>query len=124
MHLAFSILLITTAIIIMIYDWKIQSIPLWLILINYSSICIINNYWLALGLLLIMILYKLDYPIDGIYLCLIGYLIIINNNYVFSSIIIFALLLWVLLSKKEKMSFMIPLELVIIIELIMKEKII
>ena len=79
-HMIIFILFTISAIGIILYDYKYQYIPLWLILFNYISICLICNYWLLFGIILIFILYKVNKPIDVIYVLIMLYLIIRIRN--------------------------------------------
>lgn len=123
MNLVYNIILILTAIAIIIYDYKIQKIPMWLLIINYSSICLLINEWLLIGILYIILAKIKDFPIDGLYVIMIIYLIIIVNSN-FSLLSILVILLNILLTSRPKISFMISLEIAIIIELLLKEMLI
>ena len=118
-NLVFSIIFYVSAISIIIYDYKIQKIPLWLVLTNYTMICLLINPIILVGNIFILLLKKLDKPIDIIYIFTMSYLILINNN-IYSSIGIIIMLLFIILSK-DKVSLMVPLEIIGILEILVKE---
>lgn len=120
MNLAFNILqtvFIISAFTIMGYDYKYQKIPYWLLLINYISLSLLVEPVLLIGFAYIIICKLEDKPVDFLYLLVICYLIIYGNKYFAIASIILSLL-FILLNKKEKLSFMIPLEISCIIMLI------
>lgn len=123
MNPIYDILFIITAIIIMVYDYKYQQIPEILVLFNYLMIAIIVNPYLLVGCMVIMLLKKLDQPIDIVYLLTIVYLnIIVDTRY--AILCVLTLLLYVILYDKKnnhKISLMVPLELCCILEIIVKE---
>ena len=107
----------------MIFDYKYKAIPLWIILINYSALSILVNPTFLIGNIVILLLKKLDRPIDSLYLIVIGYLIIMSTSrYNIFGILI--LLAFILFSKEEKLSYMVPIELACIFELFMMEVIV
>ena len=114
---------ILTAILIVIYDFKIQKIPISLLLTNYISMSLMVNYWLLLGVLVIFCAKKFDFPIDILYVGILCYLIIIlhNNLSIFAILIV---LIQVLLSTrkesftKENLSLMVSLEPALLFELL------
>lgn len=116
-HMIIFILFTISAIGIILYDYKYQYIPLWLILFNYISICLICNYWLLFGIILIFILYKVNKPIDVIYVLIMLYLIIRIRNTQCNIACIILILLCIFYQKQEKLSFMIPLEMAILIQI-------
>jgi len=120
MNLVCSIIFIITAIVVTIYDYKYQKIPLWIIIINYMSLSLLIHPLFIIGILLILLCYKLDIAIDTIYLIVIGYLILIGNS-VISIISIIILLVSIFISKRKYISYMIPIEIACIIELFFKE---
>ena len=117
MNLVCSIIFIITAVAVATFDYKYQRIPLWLVLINYTSLSLLIHPIFLIGIILILFSKKLNRPIDFIYLIIIGYLIIINND-VYSTLSIFILLVSIIFAKRDPMSFMIPIELVCAIEII------
>ena len=114
---------ILTAILIVIYDFKIQKIPIILLLTNYISMSLMVNYWLLLGVLVIFCAKKFDFPIDILYVGILCYLIIIlhNNLSIFAILIV---LIQILLSTrkesftKENLSLMVSLEPALLFELL------
>lgn len=116
MNLAYNVIFVITAIFIMIYDFKYQKIPISLLVLNYISVCLLTNIYLLIGLSIILILKKLDRPIDILYLSILGYIIIVNQN-VYSVISILILLLYIIFSKSTHISLMVPLELALLYQL-------
>ena len=109
---------ILTAIVIIGYDFKIQKIPFWLILINYTSLCILINYFLLFGIFILIILKKKKKPIDIVYLFTSGYLILIINN-IIGLMSICIILIYIMMSKREKISLMVPIEIVLILNILL-----
>lgn len=109
-----AIVFITTAIITIIYDYKIQRIPLVVILLNYISICLLVNPYLLVGILLILIIKKLDKSVDIVYILTLAYLFLNQNNLIYLLCII-PILIQTILSKSKKISLMISIELSFII---------
>lgn len=132
MNLVCSSIFIITAIIVAIYDFKYQQIPIALIIVNYlllSYISIPNIIYklivMVIGIGLLLYYKKQDLPIDRLFFVFISYLILIHHNNIILSVIeVLILLLYVVLSKKEKISLMVPIEIICIIEIILKEDII
>lgn len=113
---------ILTAIFVIIFDIRVQKIPILLLIINYISLCVIANYWLLFGLLIIILAKIWNKPIDILYVFILCYLIIIQSTYKLSIIAILIVLCQVIFSKDEnKISFMLSLELAIMYELILME---
>lgn len=123
MNLICNIILVISAIAIIIYDYKIKKIPMWLLIINYISICLILNKWLLFGIVFIILAKLKDFPIDMLYVFIMCYLIIIVNNY-FGLLGIMILLLHIILSKEDKISFMVSLEIAIVLEILIKEMVV
>lgn len=123
MNLICNIILVISAIAIIIYDYKIKKIPMWLLIINYISICLILNKWLLFGIVFILLAKLKDFPIDMLYVFIMCYLIIIVNNY-FGLLGIMILLLHIILSKEDKISFMVSLEIAIVLEILIKEMVV
>ena len=111
-------ILIVTAALIMVYDYKIQKIPIWLLIINYVSICLISNKWLFIGIIFIFVAKKYDKPIDPLYVALVCYFIFMNQS-IIQILFILILIFHIAISKKCKISFMLPLEIVIVCELLL-----
>ena len=116
MNLVCNIIFIITAILTIIYDFKYKKIPISIIVLNYIAISILLNKYLLFGLIFIYAYKKLDKPIDILYVLLLGYAIIIKMN-ILSVISIIVVLLYTLLSKSKYTSFMVPLELALLIEI-------
>lgn len=116
MNLVYSIIFLISTIGVIIFDWKIQKIPVSLILINYISLALLINPLLIIGVIIIFISKYLDKPIDLLYLLILSYLIIISDS-VHSAIAILIVVTYIVLSNKEKLSFMVPLELAITFEI-------
>lgn len=124
MNLVYNILQILfaiSAIIIIVYDRKYQKIPFWIVIANYVCIVALTNYWLLLGLVYLIICKIKDTPIDWLFVLIMFYLIIRKGNILCSIISILICLVYVLISrKKERISYMVPLELAIAVMLFMK----
>lgn len=107
--------IILSAIFIMYYDIKKQEIPISLIITNYACACLlINPYLLLFGEIFIFIAYKYKIPIDPLYLILIVYLILIKG--ISGPLLTLSLLLGLIFIfvSKRKVSFMFPLEVILI----------
>ena len=59
------IVVFLTAIVIMLFDYKLKKIPMWLLLINYTAICLMVNYWLLFGIIVIILAIPKEIVIDG-----------------------------------------------------------
>lgn len=111
-------ILLLSAIMIAVYDLKYQEIPIWLLLINYISVSCLVDYTLLLGLVVIVLAKIKDFPIDILYLFVMGYLIIIVNSKILAITLIACFLAYALLyrttqkskSRVEKIPAMLPLE--------------
>ena len=126
MSLIYKILLLSilfiTSIIIIIYDSRIKRIPMWLLIINYSVICfLVNNLYLLFGILFILFIKYKNYSIDILYIFFMIYLIIIVNNYYINIVNIIIMLCYIIISKDDKLSFMVPLEICILLNFFIKE---
>lgn len=114
-------LFIISAIIIIVYDYKYQKIPFWVVIVNYTILSGLINYWLLFGLLYLIFCKIKDVPIDMLYVLVIFYLIIITNYSVVSILVCLICAIYVIISRKaSKISFMVPLEISIIIMLLTK----
>ena len=81
--------------------------------------CLLISPYLLAGNVVILILKKLDKPVDVVYIALLAvYLTIYKNNYNFLALI--PMIVQVLVTKKEKISFMISIELAYAILMILK----
>lgn len=114
-------LFIISTIVIIVYDYKYQKIPFWVVIVNYTILSGVINYWLLFGLLYLIFCKIKDVPIDMLYVLVIFYLIIITNYSVVSILVCLICAIYVIISRKaSKISFMVPLEISIIIMLLTK----
>lgn len=120
MNIVLHIILIISAIAIIIFDYKTQRIPIWLIIINYSTICLITNKWLLLGVIFILFSKWKDIPVDWVFVLLICYVIYLNkDSMVVDFVVILLSFAYSMLFTDEngKISYLVPLEIGFIIEL-------
>ena len=110
MSLVYKSIITLSALIIIFYDFKFQKIPLWIILINFTCICLLINPILLIGIFLILLLKKLNKPIDISYLILLLYIVIYYKT-IYSFIFIILLLIQILCSKTNTIKFMMTIEL-------------
>lgn len=115
MNIVFYTILVVSAIITIVFDYKIQKIPWYILVINYSSICMLISPWLLLGNIFIFIVKKLDRSIDFIYVIILLFIMLINPFKLFNFIAIGIVLLYTLLTKDEKISFMVPISINLIL---------
>lgn len=114
MNLVCNVVFFISAVVVILYDYRLQKIPVILILLNYSSICLLVSPYLLAGNVVILVLKKLDKPVDVVYIALLAvYLIVYKNNYNYLALI--PMIVQVLVAKKEKISFMISIELAYVI---------
>ena len=119
MNLVCNAVFFISAIVVILYDYRLQKIPVILILLNYSSICLLVSPYLLAGNVVILVLKKLDKPVDIVYIALLAvYLTIYKNNYNFLALI--PMIVQVLVTKKEKISFMVSIELAYAILTVLK----
>ena len=110
MNLVCNVVFFISAVVVILYDYRLQKIPVILILLNYSSICLLVSPYLLAGNVVILVLKKLDKPVDIVYIALLAvYLILYKNNYNYLALI--PMIVQVLVTKKEKISFMVSIEL-------------
>jgi hypothetical protein len=119
MNLVYNIVFLITAVIVILYDYKIQKIPIWIIILNYISFCLLINPFLLFGLIGICILKYLDKPVDIVYIILIGF-ILLNTSNLWYALSIIPMLIQTIFSKKEKISLMVSIEIACIILLLAK----
>ena len=81
-----------------------------IILINFTCICLLINPILLIGIFLILLLKKLNKPIDISYLILLLYIVIYYKT-IYSFIFIILLLIQILCSKTNTIKFMMTIEL-------------
>ena len=117
--LVYAVIFIS-CIIISYFDLKYKTIPVLTVLVNYVSICyLIGNPGLFLGIPIIFYAVGRDLPIDLLYVALIVYLIIIGSlSPTFIAIALLFSVLFVAFSKDKQISFMFPLEVILIAALI------
>ena len=119
MNLVCNAVFFISALVVILYDYRLQKIPVILILLNYSSICLLVSPYLLAGTVVILVLKKLDKPVDIVYIALLAvYLTVYKNNYNFLALI--PMIVQVLVTKKEKISFMVSIELAYAILMIIK----
>lgn len=115
-NLVCSIIFKISAAAVISFDLKIQKIPLWLILINYISFCIIINPVLLVGVPVFFWMKHLDKPIDIIYILALGVsMCLLRPSY--APICIFPIFIQLLISKKDKISLMVSIEIAYLIYL-------
>ena len=49
------IIVFLTAMGIILFGYKLKKIPMWLLLINYTAICLMVSYWLLFGIIVIIL---------------------------------------------------------------------
>lgn len=119
MNLVCNAVFFISAIAVILYDYRLQKIPVILILLNYSSICLLVSPYLFAGNVVILVLKKLNKPVDIVYIALLAvYLIVHKNNYNFLALI--PMTVQVIVTKKEKISFMVSIELAYVILMTIK----
>lgn len=110
MNLVCNAVFFISAVVVILYDYRLQKIPVILILLNYSSICLLVSPYLLAGNVAILVLKKLDKSVDIVYIALLAfYLTVYKDDYNFLALI--PMIIQVLVTKKEKISFMISIEL-------------
>ena len=102
-------LIIISAILVGLFDYKYKKIPWWLLIINYTLICMVVNKWLLFGNIVIILAKIFDFPIDILYIGLLIFCIATVRTYL-HIIPIMLLCFYIMIDKNEKMSFMIPIE--------------
>ena len=114
------ILFLITAVLVIYYDYKTQFIPIWLILCNYILLWEIFKSEqlfyipLILGLICIFIYYIKDIPVDSIYIITMCILLIANHN-LLNIFCIIPQIIQYILTKVDKMSYMVSIEMSFII---------
>lgn len=112
MNLVYSIIFVVTAILVVIYDYKYKQIPVLIVLLNYLSLMLIIQAWIpmCIGLFAICLLYKLDKPIDIIYivgLC-VAYITTVNQISLLYAIV--PIVIQTIISRDKQISLMISIE--------------
>jgi len=112
--------ILVTCLIIAFFDYKYQSVPLATLIINYIAICyLIGNPGLYLGVFIIFYALAKELPIDLLYVSLIVYLIIIGSvSTIHIAVTLIFSLFYIVFSKKKKISFLLPLEVILMSALI------
>ena len=106
-------LFLLTAIPIVFMDYTKKEVNPFLIFFNYSMICcIMKQPILLLGIIPISLLARFDKPIDSVYVLLIVYLIIIGSASMACILALIIALFYVLFSE-EKVSYLVPVEIII-----------
>jgi hypothetical protein len=116
------ILVFLSGCLISYFDLKYKAVPLFLLIINFGSVCyLINNILLLIGGLFILIYaYYKELPIDFLYIALIIYLIIIGGMSIPHILVsmLFTLLFVMTSKQKDEISFMFPLEIILVTALL------
>lgn len=120
MNIVLYVIIFLSCLIISFYDVKYKQVPLGALIVNYCLICyLIGNIGLYFGVAIILYAYIKKLPIDLLYIALIVYLIIIGSLSTFqiAAALLFALL-FIFFSKDKKVSFLLPLEVILVSALI------
>jgi hypothetical protein len=114
MSLVYSIIIVITAFAIIFFDARYQKIPLWLVILNYVTLSLLVNPYLLIGLIVILVLKKFDKPIDIVYIVLLSICLLLRHDSRYLMCIM-PLFIQIMTSRKERISFMISIELSCII---------
>jgi len=115
MYIIYYMILVITSLIVIIYDYKYKEIPWILLIVNYSSICMLITPYMLLGNILIFIIKKYDKSIDWLYILIILYLIIVNPYMIFNALAILVIVSYIIFSRDIKyISMMVPLSIAIL----------
>ena len=109
MNLACNIIFLITAVAIIVFDLKIQKIPIILVLVNYSLFSYLINPILLFGNIAILFFWKFGKPVDIVYILALCYNMIMFKN-AYNPICLIPLVIQLLVSKQDKMSFMVAIE--------------
>ena len=109
MNLACNIIFLITAVTIIVFDLKIQKIPIILVLVNYSLFSYLINPILLFGNIAILFFWKFGKPVDIVYILALCYNMIMFKN-AYNPICLIPLVIQLLVSKQDKMSFMVAIE--------------
>lgn len=109
MNLVYNVVFIITALITIIYDYRYQKIPFVVILTNYITLCAILNPKTLPSVILLLILAYKDIPIDMAYI--LEAILLVCFFKINIVVLIICTLIFVVFSKKERISLMIPIEL-------------
>lgn len=114
MSLVCSIIIVITAFAIIFFDARYQKIPLWLVILNYVTLSLLVNPYLLIGLIVILVLKKFDRPIDIVYIVFLSICLLMRHDSRYL-LCIMPMFIQIMTSRKEKISFMISIELSCII---------
>lgn len=109
MNLACNIIFLITAVAIIVFDLKIQKIPIILVLVNYSLFSYLINPILLFGNIAILFFWKFGKPVDIVYILALCYNMIMFKN-AYNPICLIPLVIQLVVSKQDKMSFMVAIE--------------
>ena len=109
MNLVCNIIFLITAVTIIVFDLKIQKIPIILVLVNYSLFSYLINPILLFGNIAILFFWKFGKPVDIVYILALCYNMIMFKN-AYNPICLIPLVIQLLVSKQDKMSFMVAIE--------------
>lgn len=114
MSLVCSIAIVITAVAIIFFDARYQKIPLWLVILNYIALSLLVNPYLLIGLIVILLLKKFDKPIDIVYIVFLSFCLLKRHDTRYL-LCILPMIIQIMTSRKEQISFMISIELACII---------
>ena len=114
MHLICVLLFVLSATVVACYDLKSQEIPFIPLLINYVCLCCLTNYFLLFGIFILLFALHKDLPIDWLYVGIIGYLILIEGTPSIFTVVMLALITLFTVFSGKKISFMVPLEAILV----------
>ena len=114
MSLVYSITIVITAFAIIFFDARYQKIPLWLVILNYTTLSLLVNPYLLIGLIVILVLKKFDRPIDIVYIVFLSICLLMRHDSRYLMCIM-PMFIQIMTSRKERISFMISSELSCII---------
>ena len=109
MNLVCNIIFLITAVAIIVFDLKIQKIPIILVLVNYSLFSYLINPILLFGNIAILFFWKFGKPVDIVYILALCYNMIMFKN-AYNPICLIPLVVQLVVSKQDKMSFMVAIE--------------
>lgn len=109
MNLVCNIIFLITAVAIIVFDLKIQKIPIILVLVNYSLFSYLINPILLFGNIAILFFWKFGKPVDIVYILALCYNMIMFKN-AYNPICLIPLVIQLVVSKQDKMSFMVAIE--------------
>ena len=110
----FHIIFLLTAMAIIGFDSKTQEIPWVLVILNYNSFAMLVNPFLLFGNILIVWCILQQQPIDCVYIIAMCFIALLSKNS-WNVLCVFPILFQALLSKREKISLMISIEIGLVI---------